>query len=56
MIQKSFEASSIIMKLIIPNIGVFSPQEKGVKKIKVFSVKKTVLFERSELTVFRKKV
>jgi hypothetical protein len=32
------------------------PQEKGVKKIKVFSVKKTVLSELGELTVFRKKV
>ncbi|SKB60901.1 hypothetical protein SAMN03080601_00887 [Alkalitalea saponilacus] len=32
----------------------FPPQEKDVKKINVFFVKKTVLFERSEFTVFRK--
>jgi hypothetical protein len=32
-----------------------SPQEKGVKKINGFFVKKTVLSERSEFTVFRKK-
>ena len=43
------------MRLIIQNIGVFTPQENGVKKINGFSVKKTVLSERSELTVFRKR-
>jgi hypothetical protein len=32
-----------------------SPQGKGVKKIKAFSVKKTVLSELCELTVFRKR-
>jgi hypothetical protein len=32
----------------------FPPKEKAVKKIKHFFVKKTGLFERSELTVFRK--
>ncbi len=44
------------MRLIIQNIGVFTPKEKAIKKIKGFFVKKTVLFERSEFTVFRKKV
>jgi len=43
------------MKLIIGNGEVSPPQEKGVKKINVFFVKKTVLFERSEFTVFRKR-
>jgi hypothetical protein len=33
----------------------FTSNENPVKKIKVKFVKKTVLFERSELTVFRKK-
>jgi hypothetical protein len=31
------------------------PKEKAVKEIKHFFVKKTVLSERSESTVFRKK-
>ena len=36
---------------------VFSPpKEKAVKKVKAFFVKKTLLFERSEFKVFRKKV
>jgi hypothetical protein len=34
----------------------FPPKEKAVKKIKAFFVKKTLLFERSEFKVFRKKV
>jgi hypothetical protein len=38
-----------------PDQGSISAQEKGVKKINGFFVKKTVLFERSEFTVLRKK-
>ena len=55
LIHKLFETLSIITRRIIQNIGVFPPQEKGVKKISGFFVKKTVLSERSEFTVFRKK-
>jgi hypothetical protein len=42
LIQKSFEAPGIIMKLNIQNIEVFPPKEKVVKKIKDFFVKKTL--------------
>jgi hypothetical protein len=41
--------------MAINSQAFFPPHEKGVKKINSFFVKKTVLFERSEFTVFRKK-
>jgi hypothetical protein len=44
-----------MFKHIIFNKEFFPPNEKSVKKINGFFVKKTVLFERSEFTVFRKK-
>jgi hypothetical protein len=56
LLHKSYEAPGNILKLNIQNIEVFPPKEKAVKKIKDFFVKKTLLSERSEFKVFRKKV